>query len=334
MENLKTIPDEIKNLNRLSDEALLQKTSALAKAERTISVAVLWHLKEVEMRKAYVPLGHLSLFQYAITELKYSEGAAMRRITAMRALKDCPNLAEKIETGELTVSGVARVQSFIRQNEKDEGVKWTEDEKKDLFQSLESVSQKEIEKRLIEISPESAQIETVRPVTQDLVEIKVYLSSDDLKELNELRGLIAHQLKDGSNSELIKKLVSLSKEWVIQKKTKTAAAENSEDLCCSASTIKTVNGEDGEAFEIPKNRYTPAKIKAFLFRRAELQCEIIDPKTQKRCSSKYKLEIDHKVPHSLGGSNAVDNLRVVCRVHNQYRTRGLKGFVSGKDSRM
>jgi hypothetical protein len=51
--------------------------------------------------------------------------------------------------------------------------------------------------------------------------------------------------------------------------------------------------------------------------RAEGKCQFVDLETGKRCGSRYFLEIDHSIkPVALGGSNDLENLRLLCRGHN------------------
>lgn len=50
-------------------------------------------------------------------------------------------------------------------------------------------------------------------------------------------------------------------------------------------------------------------------------CEFVNPETQKKCQSKFYLEIDHIYPLALGGSNSTENLRVLCRTHNSLAAR-------------
>jgi 5-methylcytosine-specific restriction endonuclease McrA len=38
----------------------------------------------------------------------------------------------------------------------------------------------------------------------------------------------------------------------------------------------------------------------------------------RRGGSRWQLEIDHVRPYAAGGDNSADNLRVLCRKHNQY----------------
>ncbi|MBI3018257.1 MAG: HNH endonuclease, partial [Deltaproteobacteria bacterium] len=41
----------------------------------------------------------------------------------------------------------------------------------------------------------------------------------------------------------------------------------------------------------------------------------------KKCAEKNFLELDHVQPWSLGGSTTADNLRLLCRTHNQWRSQ-------------
>jgi hypothetical protein len=55
--------------------------------------------------------------------------------------------------------------------------------------------------------------------------------------------------------------------------------------------------------------------------------EYCDPVTGRRCSSRYQMETDHIQMRALGGNHASQNLRRLCRAHNQFlaeRTLGKK----------
>ena len=53
--------------------------------------------REIDSRRLYLEIGYASLWAYCTGALKYSEASAQRRIEAMRALREIPVLAEKIE---------------------------------------------------------------------------------------------------------------------------------------------------------------------------------------------------------------------------------------------
>ncbi|MFZ4403634.1 MAG: HNH endonuclease, partial [Pseudobdellovibrionaceae bacterium] len=50
------------------------------------------------------------------------------------------------------------------------------------------------------------------------------------------------------------------------------------------------------------------------------KCSYIDPQSKKQCCSQHQLEIDHLQPIYAGGpSDDIENLRILCRRHNQNR---------------
>src|SRR5689334_3902148 len=103
------------NFKNVSNESLLANTKALAREERRITIEVLHHLREIERRRAYAERGYATLFDYATQELGYSSSSASRRINSMKALKDMPELESAIEEGKLSITTVAQVQTFLRQ---------------------------------------------------------------------------------------------------------------------------------------------------------------------------------------------------------------------------
>jgi 5-methylcytosine-specific restriction endonuclease McrA len=60
-----------------------------------------------------------------------------------------------------------------------------------------------------------------------------------------------------------------------------------------------------------------AEMKRQVWQQSGSQCE--------NCGSKYALEIDHRRPRALGGTNALENLRLLCRSCNQRAAIGFFG---------
>lgn len=74
------------------------------------------------------------------------------------------------------------------------------------------------------------------------------------------------------------------------------------------------------AAEVKNDLRTVAKVKLStrnaVFKKSGGRCEYRDPKTGRQCESRHFLEIDHIQPRALGGTNAPENLRILCRTHN------------------
>ena len=105
-------------LKKLSNDFLLSQTKTLVQKERKINIEILQHLQEIESRKLYLERGFSSLFDYAIKELGYGEGAAYRRIKAMKLCQDIPETKIQIESGQLNLSKASQLQSFFEKQQR------------------------------------------------------------------------------------------------------------------------------------------------------------------------------------------------------------------------
>jgi len=109
------------NLNQireLPDSLVLSGLKTRVLKERENLTEVLEFLREVDRRRLYAESNHSSLWSFCTTELKYSAGAASRRIEAMRLLKDLPDLKEDLVSGKQNLSSLALAQNFFRAEEK------------------------------------------------------------------------------------------------------------------------------------------------------------------------------------------------------------------------
>ena len=109
----------------------------------------LHHLAEIDSRKLYFRRGFSSLFDYAVKELGYSEGAAYRRIKAMKLCQDMPKTENRLQSGRLSLSTACQLQVFFEKQ-----VKKAREEKKQSL--LLKTSQRPVEEREGEKTVEKA----------------------------------------------------------------------------------------------------------------------------------------------------------------------------------
>jgi len=88
-------------LGVISDKALILNLETAVRAERKCLTEVLHLLKEVERRRLFSSLGYKSIFELAVKKLGYAEDQAYRRISAMRLLKELPQIETSITNGEI-----------------------------------------------------------------------------------------------------------------------------------------------------------------------------------------------------------------------------------------
>ncbi len=185
------------NLKILSDESLLSRTKQIAHQEREILTSMLHHLRENERRRLFSKLKYPSLFEYTVRELKYSESQAIRRISAMRLMKEIPELEPKIESGELSLTNLNLAQSLFSKERK-EGRPLDVAQKIEILARLENQTTRGAEKVVCAISPSMKKAKTL---DYNMIE------DEELKaKLLLLQGKFAHSNPNISLEELIHKL--------------------------------------------------------------------------------------------------------------------------------
>ncbi len=286
------------NLSKIPNDLLLSTAIILAKKERELSLEVLQHLREIERRSLYAKRGYSSLFEYAVQELKYSQGAAHRRIASMRLLKEIPEMEVKLERGEISLSTLARAQTFFRQEK--QNIQNRED-KLQLLKVLENKSAREVERELVcrSSDPEKLVSEKLRPISQNLSELKVLLNAEMLQELEELKCLLSHARPNAT----LKELLEFALHETVMRLRPRAPKANAVQASVPTASRPT--------------RYKAIEVKRLVWQRDQGKCTYTDPLSGRHCGSKFQLEYDHVYPIALGGISTEENLRLRCRAHNQ-----------------
>lgn len=276
------------NIRQLSDQDLLSRTENLARQEREIITQILSYLEEVDGRKLYSELGYTSLYDYAVKRLGYSSDQAIRRIAAMRLVREFPHLMAKVQDGSLNLTTLGMAYRLFRQ-EKMDG-----DEKLEILGTIEGKTTREAEKILAGYS--SVPIDwgdRFRAVGEDQTEVRFIADDALLAKFEKLRGLLAHSHPGVSLAELLHKVCDVAIERL------------------SPAEKKSPPGSPGAPKKprIGKSRVIPQVLVREVWQRANGKCQ--------KCGSTYALQVEHCVPFALGGETALDNLRLLCRSCNQ-----------------
>ncbi len=320
-------------IKQLSDSELLSETRRLCELERANTLRILHLLREVETRALFART-HSSLFDFCVKGLGLSEDQAQRRISAMRLLKsidDSGRIEARVAAGELKISQLAQVQTFIRTERKEARRVVSASEAHVLLESLVGKSTRETDSVLLERSP-ALQLkrqteERVRPVTATLTEVRFVADEELTVLMAEARGLLAHGGNmNPSLQDLFKRAL---KTWVEQKKREkglapragcsVAKATSSASSNPSASTNTGVTPPESPCAQqvpaVPTSRFIPVAEKREASARAQGRCEYLTA-AGTRCGSIHALEVHHLLPYALGGENRVANLGLYCKNHN------------------
>ena len=317
----------------MNNISLFLRIKKLVSTERRIGVAILECLYEIERRRAYAELRYDGLYTYCVKELGFTESQAYQRISAMRALKEIPELKPMIESGSLSVSSVSKVQTHLKQAMKS-GERLEAAGKLELFQAMQNCTSREVEVKLAEVRGESVNEKLVLELDEELQSLWL-----------KVKGLAAHR-SGGHPAEVLR---IIAKEWLaknnpaekpIRKSTRkpTRKLEAGRDsrravpwserfqkqLTVSPPAKPMTTGESERTRNsLPRKRFIPAALRREVWRRDAAKCT--------RCDSIYALEIDHRKPFALGGNHALENLRLLCSACNQFEA--VKAFGLSKMAR-
>lgn len=322
------------NLKFLTDEQLVKDLKGFVKQERTLLTEILYHLKELDSRKLFSSLGYKSLYEYACTELQYSNDQAYRRIQAMRLLKEIPEISNQINSGTLSLSNISQAQRYFNESKTTNKVA-----KIEVLKQLENKSVREAQKQLLSLAVEKPlPLETKKQITPTQVNVNFIMSENLEEKLEQIKSLLGPKGINISLAELVETMASLSLEklkeqrfgknrinqnsntaWIhnknsqnfhdfldvkkeTQKQTSNSLKQQSASTN-SAPSIKSIHIKSNNS------RYIARKIKYQIWHRDQGKCT--------QCASTRNLNFDHIQPYALGGESNLENLRLLCFHCNQ-----------------
>lgn len=339
------------SLQNISNDELIVRIQKLVRTERKVMHLVLLHIAEIDSRKLYAKMGFDGMYSYLTKGLGYSESAAYRRLQSARLLRKVPSVAEKVESGALNLSQLTQVQKCLKESSKNGEVVSVE-KTLEILNKLDNQNSFETQKTLaLEMDLPVEFHERIKPQKDDSVRLELTLTQKQFAELEQAKSLLSHICPEGQWSEVIATLAEQFNKKKLQGQTKltqsVAATEIRQEF--TDSSIGTAGREKPYMSENPKpvgnkkstssrsstsssvvtfksasakvslkykRRYISVHTKRDLLKKAQHRCEYQDPATGLKCSSHYQLEVDHLFPVALGGTNDIENLRILCRTHN------------------
>ncbi len=277
------------NLRSLSDEVLLKETARAVAREKEATLTLLHHLREVERRQLHL-ISYDSLHEYCVEELKYDKTSAHLRVSAMRLLRELPEIEERVESGSLNLSLLAQAQSFFNKEEIS-----SLSEKREILNVIDGLSTRDAQRELMDRAevPEKHLPERVRPISKTHSEVRLIVDEALLEQLKQLQALLAHSHPGASLKDVI--------EYAVQK----------------AIEKKSPGKPQSNQVAVPaQNQQSLAEIRRIVWQRDGGRCGYMSPEGRK-CGSQYALEYDHAIPKAQGGRDTVENMRLRCRQHNR-----------------
>lgn len=316
------------SIKKLSDSVLLKQTEFLVARERSDTLLILRHLREIEIRRLFIDLDYSSMHKYCIKHLKYSEHETQLRLSSARLLQDLPEIETQIQNGNLNLTNLAQVQTFIRA-EKSADIVLDREQKLDLLSDVKGKSTREVKKDLINKSHQPSLLAEMFHVTLDsknqvIKKFEVQLTEEEQGILREFRDLYAHELEDQSDFHTLMFLLKKANQFKKKKLGLTSTITKSNEAAPTQKPHDSSNAPlpcaHNATHFAPRRKALPASVKRQVWINANGRCEHYDKNTKNRCESNFALEIDHIKAVALGGTNDSRNLRLLCRAHNSRRS--------------
>jgi hypothetical protein len=360
------------------------------RSERKITAQILRMILDFEDNKYHIELGYSSLFEWLTKAHGYDEGSANRRIQAARAMRAVPEVEQKLQDGQTTMTNLVKVQSIFRH-----AGQMSTEQKREVIESIEGQTTAEATQTLFKMFPEAAsKINQDRRmiVDEEHVRYAYNLNKEQEETVTRAKELLSHKIPNGSMAEVMTYLAAyfvqrndpLLEKPSARRRTRQSGAANagaawtkSEFRSEVTSEVKAEvksNSEKAEKKSIPSNaamekskssrpaqlsfaqpssvrsssmqstsvqsnsmqsspsvqsspvqsaavaskQRVTVKERKEVIRDANGRCEYVDRVTGKRCDNRVRVEADHIRMRVFGGSNMRQNLRCLCRVHNQF----------------
>ncbi|HEU5061092.1 MAG TPA: HNH endonuclease signature motif containing protein [Kofleriaceae bacterium] len=324
----------------MSDREVVERLKELLGEERRLTAAVLVHLAEVEARQLYRPAACSSMHVYCVRVLGMSEDQAFKRIRAARALRRFPVVGIAVAEGRLHLSGVVLLGPHLTEGNVEALVAEASGKSKAEIEVVvarlaprpDRPERLEREAEQQALAPEPPDVEAplapepprqqqsaakVVPLAPERFALQLTISEATRRKLMRAQALLRHQVPSGDLAELLDRALDALLDKVEGRKFgKTRAPRAAKKRCSDARTV-------------------PREVRRQVASRDGMQCSFVS-QDGRRCEETGFLELDHVVPVARGGEGSVENVRLLCRTHNQYeaeRILGREAVLAGRAAR-
>jgi hypothetical protein len=300
------------NLRGHSNEALLSDVRGLIGSQRELTARLIVYLAEIEHRRLHLLAGFSSMFEFCVQALRLSEGEAFRRLTAARLGRQFPVIHSLIASGEIHLSALALLRSHL-----------TEENHIALLEAVRGKSKRDVETLLAARFPQRDRPTRIRAVSPERFRIEFTASAELREKLERCLDLSSHANPSRDLGFVIERaaellLAKLERERLgkAERPRSRAATSRTPDAPTSVETPRTESPSADSPSAAPASRRIAKADRRLVFERDGSRCTYVSPDGH-RCDATAFLELDHVIPHALGGGTDPENLRVRCRAHNR-----------------
>jgi hypothetical protein len=329
---------------------LTDHLAALLRKEQSAMADFLVALSEFDRNERWRELGHTSLFYFLRRELGLSAGAAQYRKTAAELVRRHPEVERALRAGQLCLSSVVELAKVL-----------TVDNASEVLPRFFGLSSREAAAiaasiRPVQNPPEREMVTSLPPLaptcpeplatparTMDADAASPVRAPEPPTSMSTTPGPTPPRhsppaaLPDGAeplDAERVRLHVTVSRRLLAKIEALKEdlarggpALSSAEVLEACVDLMLARRDERKGLVEKPRaavrpsrSDAVPAHVRREAWLRAGSRCEWVF-ESGERCGCETRLELDHVVPRARGGPSTIDNVRILCRSHNDLAAR-------------
>ena len=300
-------------------------------------------LADFDRRRGWLELGHSSLFYFLYRELGLSKGAAHYRKTAAELVQRFPEIVEPLRDGRLCITSVVQLAKVLTpENRREVLPKFFQRSKREAMAVAAAlqpataaphrdvvtavppvcppafsppaftqeatavpsptpvVQPVELRATGDSLLPKPARRDAAEPLTADLSRLHITVSRRFLDKLNAARSALSHARPSASAEDILEAGLDLLLARQAKRK----------------GLVQKPRTQDPPSAE----SHVPASVKRQVWTRDGGRCQW-PLEAGGVCGSTLRVEFDHEISLACGGASTADNVRLLCRVHNDLAAR-------------
>jgi hypothetical protein len=332
----------------LSSSQLLSATRELVQRSRGTEADLLEHLGEIDERKLYLDGPFPSMFAFCVGEYGFSEDVAYQRIAVARAARRLPALLEAMRSGRVHLTGLRLLAPHLnlenvaqvlaeatgkttRQVEelvahlaprppvptiirKVPGQLTPQTPPPTLFESAPPVASPEssptgLAPALLAVQRRDERRSVIQPLAEETFKFQFTASRTCRDKLRQAQDMLRHRVPDGDVGTIVERAL----EALIERVTKERFAQ-----------VRKPRKAAAEGQAATDSRHIPNAIKREVFERDRGRCTFTDERGR-RCGEPGWLEFDHLDGFARTHVHRADEIRLLCRGHNQHAAEKMYG---------
>ncbi len=304
----------------LHDQALKLSRQYLACEKALLEILV-----QIEAKKIYLQQGYASLTEYSQKALGLSRDVSWNLVTIVHKTKAVPELKHAVQMGVLPLSKARQIAPHL-----------TKENSQKFIALAQAMPREKLQEALAKECPKIPSVEErARVINATQTELSLCLPKDVMEKLRRAQDRVSESQKKWVGlAETLEQVI----EFYLQHKDPKEKAKRHEVRKNKAALKaiqprRTVRESDAAARNsefnlMPINKPIakiqakgrvpiPAGIKHEVTIKNAHQCTYRDSRTQLRCMKERFLHIHHKLPVAMGGTNALENLTLLCSAHHR-----------------